>query len=258
MQEIWKDIPNYEGIYQVSNLGNVRDIITDRHRKPKNLTLNHRSGYYSVMLCKDKTQKNVLVHRLVAQSFIPNPQNKPQVNHIDGNKQNNCVDNLEWCTAKENLQHASKMGLLQKEKQIRKRTVYQFSLSGTFIKEWESYFDAAKSLNVRPVNIYRCLSGEHNSSCGYIWSWEQNLSQTQIKHVQKHLRIIKSPRRKPRTTLKPILQYDLDGKLVACYLNIKIASISTGFSYSMIYNSCKGVSKQSQGFIWRFAVPQDI
>jgi hypothetical protein len=113
--ELWKDISGYEGYYQISNLGNVRSIdrfdgVHDRQGtiiKP-NLKPN---GYLQVGLRKHNTRKWFGVHRLVAIHFIENPDNKPQVNHIDGNKLNNTVENLEWVTGKENQRHAARLGL---------------------------------------------------------------------------------------------------------------------------------------------------
>ena len=100
--EIWKPIPGAEG-YEVSNLGNVRNA-----NKTTHLALSILNGYYKVCLGKYGTY---LVHRLVAQTFIPNPKDKPQVNHINGNKRDNRAENLEWVTASENTQHAVKTGL---------------------------------------------------------------------------------------------------------------------------------------------------
>ena len=113
MEEIWKDIKNYEGIYQVSSLGNVRSLdmqvwsgtvyYTKKGRVLK-AGIN-RNGYYTVVLCKDRIQKSYDVHRLVAMTFIENNLNKKAVNHIDSNKLNNCISNLEWVTDRENNTH---------------------------------------------------------------------------------------------------------------------------------------------------------
>lgn len=117
--EIWKDIPNYEGIYQVSNMGRVRSLTRIVYhgdikycrkgviRKPFNT-----KDYDSLMLSKDGTKKIYMVHRLVALTFLPNPNNKPEVNHKDGNKRNNKLENLEWVTTSENKLHAIRTGLL--------------------------------------------------------------------------------------------------------------------------------------------------
>lgn len=113
--EIWKDINGYEGYYQISNKGNVRSLdrfdgVHDRQGTIIKPSLK-QNGYLQVGLRKHSTRKWIGIHRLVAIHFIENPDNKPQVNHIDGNKQNNNVENLEWVTAKENQNHAAKRGL---------------------------------------------------------------------------------------------------------------------------------------------------
>ena len=110
MQEIWKDIKGYEGKYQISNLGNVRSLYdTNQFKKTfriKKLSLGERSGYKVIALTKNGKRKSFQVHRLVAEAFIPNLQNKPFINHIDENRINNNVNNLEWCTQKENVLHS--------------------------------------------------------------------------------------------------------------------------------------------------------
>jgi len=115
MKEQWKDIKDYEGHYKISNLGRVKNVKRNNNRYNKLLKLKKGTDkykYYHISLFKNGLCKEVSIHRLVAQAFIPNPDNKPEVNHIDGNKVNNKIDNLEWCTHKENFKHASKNGLL--------------------------------------------------------------------------------------------------------------------------------------------------
>lgn len=115
--EIWKAVNGYEGIYEVSNKGSVRSLprVTCRGQKRNGKILKlvkwGMPSYLGVYLCKDGTEKRVLVHRLIAQTFIPNPNNKPEVNHIDGDRFNNTVENLEWATPKENVRHAYDTGL---------------------------------------------------------------------------------------------------------------------------------------------------
>ena len=124
--ENWKDIKGYEGFYQVSNLGRVRSLERDvfnprgtviRHIEEKILVpaLNS-TGYLNVVLCKKGKRKTMKVHRLVAEAFIPNPENKPQVNHIDEVKTNNAVENLEWATVKENTEYSEKFGMMKRDK----------------------------------------------------------------------------------------------------------------------------------------------
>jgi hypothetical protein len=114
MEEIWKEIKGYEGLYQVSNLGRVKSLSKVKelyngglyNTKDKILTPRISNGYISVSLHKHNKGITKLIHRLVAEAFIPNPEGKPQVNHIDGNKTNNILSNLEWNTRSENIQHA--------------------------------------------------------------------------------------------------------------------------------------------------------
>lgn len=160
MQEIWKDIKEYEGLYQVSNLGKVKSLKRNKIITPK---LIH--SYFSVILYNKKNYKNFRIHRLVAQAFIPNPNNYPQVNHIDGNKLNNSVNNLEWCTQSHNMKEAYRIGL----EKPKKMTINQYDLSGNFIKMWNSIKDVEVFYNNR--HISDCCKGKRKTACGYIWRY---------------------------------------------------------------------------------------
>lgn len=102
MKEVWKDIPIYAGIYEISTFGRVRSKVTNRIATP----FKNERGYTIVKIYLNGMVKNERVHRLVAMTFIPNPNNYPQVNHKDYNRTNNRVDNLEWCTGEQNIQHS--------------------------------------------------------------------------------------------------------------------------------------------------------
>ena len=110
MKEKWKDIPGYAGLYKVSNFGNVKRIAGFGCRKDRLCGLyNNSRGYLKVILCKENVRKNNLIHRLVALTFIPNPDKFPVINHIDENQQNNHVNNLEWCTQKHNVNYSKNL-----------------------------------------------------------------------------------------------------------------------------------------------------
>lgn len=191
MEEEWRDIKGYEGLYQVSNLGRVRSldryIINKSNKRQyyngKILNGNIRQGYLKLTLSKNNSQKTIPIHILVAKTFIPNPESKPEVNHIDGNKANNCVNNLEWVTRSENELHAYKNGLakpsLKQKEAVAKyarenysKKVLQYDLNGNFIKEWNSMHDVWRELGIRPSYICRCCKGLRNYTYGYIWKYK--------------------------------------------------------------------------------------
>lgn len=177
MKEIYKPIDGYEGKYAVSNLGNVMSINYLNTRKPKVLTpIKHHGGYLIVHLGAGKIK---MIHTLVAKAFIPNPDGKKFVNHIDGNKQNNKVDNLEWVTSKENVNHAIRTGLRNPHNNNRRKgkentnskPVLQYSKSGEFIRRWECISDAAREIGCNPCMLINNASGRTLSAHGYVWKY---------------------------------------------------------------------------------------
>ena len=186
MKEIWKNIEGYEGLYQVSNLGNVKSLKFGprNHAKQwdeKLLKIGITNcGYCKVQLHKDGRSQMKYVHRLVAEAFLPNPQNKPQINHIDGDKTNNLLSNLEWCSPGENQSHAIAKGLRSLSPMVGKhgdknplsRSIIQCDLSGKPIRRWASISDAAEALGVNRSSISNCLNGRHKTSCGFKWEYE--------------------------------------------------------------------------------------
>lgn len=189
MEEIWKDIAGYEGIYQVSNLGKIRSCerkIFYKKGSPRSsykteaskIMSQHlsSSGYYVVTFGSGGKHRTFSVHRIVAQAFILNQENKPQVNHIDGNRLNNCANNLKWATASENGLHAYKNGLsrrLKGELSPHKVAVLQFEKDGTFVKKWPCMVEAARALNGEKAGIHAVCCGRkhHKTYKGYIWKY---------------------------------------------------------------------------------------
>lgn len=182
-EEIWKDIPNYEGLYQVSNLGNVRSLNYNKTKKIKILTPSFDSyGYHHLVLWKDGKRKGFTVHRLVAEAFIPNPDNLHQINHKDEDKTNNCVDNLEWCSAEYNnnygtrnvriKEHQNKpmLGKFGKDNPHSKQ-IYQYDTEGNLIKIWDSASVIHRELGFDNSYISACARGKHKSAHGFIWKY---------------------------------------------------------------------------------------
>lgn len=168
MQVVWKPIPNYEGLYEVNNLGEIRTLYN--YKKYKILTQNIKRGYYQIGLRKNKVRKWHQAHRLVAQAFIPNPYNLPQVNHKDENKLNNKVENLEWCTVSYNNTYGSR---IERVTSKTGKPVYQFSLDGKLVKKHKSIASTAREVGlVSPGNIIACCKGRYETSAGYKWSYE--------------------------------------------------------------------------------------
>lgn len=177
-KEIWRDIPEYEELYQISNLGRVksleRRVITcdgvTRNMTEKILKPCLHRGYYSIILRKNKKIKYYGVHQLVAKAFIPNPNNLPYINHKDENKANNHVENLEWCTAQYNINYGTHN---ERQALTKSKTVYQYSLDKVLLNVWKSTHDVHRKLGYAQGNIARCCRGESKTSNGYIWSYEK-------------------------------------------------------------------------------------
>lgn len=177
MQEIWKDIVGYEGLYQVSNTGKVKMIGREKRLWHGAKTKINAKFLNQFVVCAykkvklrgfDGKTKMLSVHRLVATSFIPNPHNLPQVNHKDENKENNNVSNLEWCTAKYNTNYGTG---IKRCSQSRFKRIAQISLDGSVVKEWESMKEIVETLGITYSSISQACNGIIKVSNGYIWNF---------------------------------------------------------------------------------------
>ena len=186
MKEIWKDVKGYEGLYMVSNHGNLK-------AKPKQVNYSdgrsykfeekpikcceNTNGYYYACLHKNGTVKNVRIHRLVADAFLPKVEGKPCINHIDGNKRNNNVANLEWCTQKENVHHAISKGLNKEARVNNSSSIPVIQLDKTTGEEIALYPSIAEALrqnNLSPTikhGIINCCKNKQNRKTAGGFGW---------------------------------------------------------------------------------------
>ena len=175
MPDIWKDVRGYEGLYVVSDSGQIKSIARTKpylngvRKRQEQIMRWHlvNGGYAQLMLTNKRGERHsYLVHRIVAEAFVPNPSNLPQVNHIDGNKLNNRAENLEWCTAKENMVHSLNSGLRTDAK-----LVDMFSKNGEYICTYPSIKEAGRKTGVHHQNISLCCIGKTKSAGGYLWRY---------------------------------------------------------------------------------------
>ena len=254
--EEWKDCVDYEGLYQVSNLGNVRSLdkyVWNRFqyvKRPGRIMKTHidRYGYVRVVLRKDGKGVNEQVHRLVALAFINNPQQLPQVNHKDTNKQNNFAGtrendykdgNLEWCTNKENMKHAfnnidfnyETIPVLQID--LRKQIV---------LAKYNSIQDAARSVDDNATNILRSCRFNNDSAKGYRWLIDDGLYQ-----IGDYVDLPKLYH--PSTKKRKVVQVK-DGVIVNIYNSISDAAKYNNCLDSAISMCCKGKIHQHHNYVW--------
>lgn len=254
--EIWKDIIGFEGKYAVSNKGRVKSLEFKRKcgkngsytNKEKILSFYvNNTGYYKITLLKNKNKIYPYIHRLVAESFIKNTLNKPCVNHIDGNKLNNYVSNLEWVTFSENSEHMykvlnvqnskSNLGILG-ERNPNSKKVLQLTTDGALVKEHpclrelEREWKGEQRLFRRIVSL--CCKGEIENYLGFVWRFKENkdLYQTGSK--------------------TPVLQYNGSGEMINSFDSIPEASRKTKVGKRSILSSCKGETLTAGGFFWKF------
>jgi hypothetical protein len=163
--EVWKDIEGYEGLYQVSNSGRIKSVKNNIIRKPR-----IARGYLYVNLSKSGKKKTYKIHRLVAQHFIPNPNNYPCVNHKDEDKLNNFLNNLEWCTFKYNTNYGTS---LKRRVETQTRSIFQYDLNGELIKIWHGLKEISKT-GMSASSISQCCNKKYYTSYGSVWRYEGN------------------------------------------------------------------------------------
>ena len=177
--ELWKDIEGYEGLYQVSNTGKVRSLRYRNRDEIKELSLKpHSRGYLQIELHKDGMRKTFTVHRLVAKAFVEGYQEGKEVNHIDENKRNNTVDNLEWVSPSQNVLHSISHREVVKTRnypkfhaRTDKQEVFQITLDGKIVKRWKSSVEVKEKLGYSDWSIKQCCRHKRKTAYGYKWQY---------------------------------------------------------------------------------------
>lgn len=178
MEEIWKDIKDYEGKYQVSNLGNVKSLNYNGTGLVRLMKLSRSGrGYRHVSLTKNRIERKPYVHRLIAEAFIPNPENKPYIDHINTIRSDNRIENLRWVTRKENMNNPlSRVNMSGKFGALHHRSIpiIQYSKDGEFIQEFACTWEATRETGVHNGNLVQCCKGKVKTAGGYVWKYKNN------------------------------------------------------------------------------------
>lgn len=236
----WKEIKDTNGLYLVSDKGQIFSVKANRVIKSRK----EKNGYYRIELNVDGKSHKELVHRLVAEAFIPNPNNYPIVNHKDENPANNCADNLEWCTPQYNVNYGN-----CKQKRIANREyiagwnhsqskpVKQFDLEGNFIHEYGSCGMAATLTGLDARSISKCANGQLKQYAGYGWSYTDTYS------YDPH----------PHHTIRngDIDCFDLQGKLIKTY-HTQDELRADDLNPSNVCRVCRGERNQYHGFVFKY------
>ena len=214
-EEIWKDIEGLEGEYAISNKGNVKNLKTGR-------ILGERYGNHGYRFVNLKG-KEYTVHRLVALAFIPNPNNLPQVNHIDEKKNNNNVSNLEWCSASYNTNYSIYKCSCK---------IKQLTKDSELVKTWESSWQIERETGYDQGNIIKCCRGKIRSAYGYRWEYANTESQRVIN--------------------RPVIAFK-GGKQIGEFANARKASEALGLKYLSVYQCLNGRLKSNKGYTFKYA-----
>lgn len=185
MEEIWKDIDGFEGLYQISNFGNVKSLNYGKRGYAKIIVPKENcNGYLWVILCKNGKKENHLIHRLVGKAFVDNPSGFPIINHKDENAKNNFAENLEWCTPSYNVRYSihlhperlKRFGATYRPRKRKrgvpykhKTSVVQYTKDGLEVDHFKSIAEVCSNNNWRTSSVLECCMGKRKSAYGYIW-----------------------------------------------------------------------------------------
>ena len=239
---MWKKFI-YEGIktdYSVSTEGEVRKDTTNYI-----LSQSSQQDYKFVTLLINGQQKRMRVHRMVAMTFIENPDNKPYVNHINGIRYDNNVENLEWVTQSENIQHAVRTGLMQNG---RKKAVIQYNLNGDRMATFESASEAARQTGGSQSKITMCCKRQRETANDYQWRYYDDIQD--VQKVEKRF-----------ITGKKVAKCDEEGNILEIFPSFKEAARAVNGTSSAISRVCSGTNIRHKGYKWKLVeeiVQEDI
>ena len=258
-KEVWKDVKGYEGLYQVSDFGNVRSL--DRISNNRSICgrrlkqINDKNGYKKVMLFKKGSHIYIGVHRLVAKTFLLNPHNYPQVNHKDENKSNNCVNNLEWCSSRYNSNYGTRNRRISQAMYNGKNSmkVVQLNKEGKPIKVWESVHQIERETGYRHTDICACCNSHKSNHTykTYFWIYYSDYVKMNSKDIKNYIEF-RNKRHYHNNTAnsKKVVQLD-NNKIVHVWSSIKEAA-RNGFSCPHVSQCCNGLRKHTGGYSWEF------
>ena len=220
--EEWRDVVGYEGLYQISSLGRIKRLVSPKCKKERLLaiTKDPKHGYCRVMLSKGNKARRFLIHRLLAEHFIPNPVNKPCIDHINGIRYDNRIENLRWCTHLEN----NNFPLSILNKSIAHKALAQS-------EHWRKKRSESAKKAMENPELRKRLSESRKKN----WRDPEYLRKQQIRKANK-----------------PVLQFDSDGNFIREYMSINEARRMTGINSSSIIRSCKGRNNMAGNYIWRY------
>lgn len=244
-KEFWKPVAGFEGLYEVSSLGRVRSLNREvfqqgRIQKYKGCIMSQligRHGYYSVRLSKHNKKKTFLVHRIVAEAFIPNTDNLPVVNHKDENRKNNSVANLEWCTIAYNVNYGTTP--LRRSIMLGSK-VAQYTTNGVLMQTFHSIHDAERKTSIKRQSIHEAIRLKRQAG-GCFWT---------LINKEAPLRIDTSTFSR---RIKNVLQLNESEVVVAMFKSTREAELSTGIRHEYISKCCRGVASVAGEYKWRYA-----
>lgn len=255
LEEIWKPVKDegFEDFYEVSNLGRIRSVdrVVESKRGPLNYkgrmisTPPNSDGYPAFNFCRAGSKKSAKVHQVVAKAFIPNPEGYPEVNHIDENKENNNVSNLEWCTREHNMNHGTGLQRMREHpNQVERRENSRVPIVGIRISDeklirFESISEADRS-GFQRRSLWSALNGYDKSHKGYVWCYEEDYSPIKAKALLREAK------------LKRVAHVDESGNIIRIFESQRHASEFIGVDSSQISRVCNGKSRSTKGYILKF------